>query len=64
LHIEHVIPISKGGVHGLRNIIPACPRCNFSKSNHEVHEWYLDQPFFLESRWQKILEVLNNGTSH
>lgn len=30
-HIEHVVPVSRGGVHGLRNLVPACARCNLTK---------------------------------
>ena len=30
-HKEHVIPLSRGGPHDWRNIVPACPTCNLSK---------------------------------
>ncbi len=30
-HIEHRIPISRGGPHHLSNIVISCPPCNFSK---------------------------------
>lgn len=57
-HIEHVVPISKGGPHALGNIIPACKFCNDSKFDHEVESWYRQQPFFSELRWRKICRVL------
>lgn len=30
-HVDHVIPISKGGSHGRENIVIACPPCNMTK---------------------------------
>lgn len=59
LHIEHVVPISKGGTHALGNVIPACESCNYSKRDHEVERWYRSQPFFSETRWRNIRRVLN-----
>ena len=58
LIVEHFIPRSKGGPHAIGNILPACHRCNTSKSNHDPEEWYCRQAFFAESRWRKILRVL------
>jgi len=58
LHIEHVVPISRGGGHAIGNIIPACKDCNFSKRDSEVEAWYRSQPFFSELRWRKICRVL------
>lgn len=31
LTVEHVVPLSKGGVHCSRNIVPACWPCNLKK---------------------------------
>lgn len=39
LHRDHWIPISTGGKHENRNMIPLCPKCNRSKSNHEPYAW-------------------------
>jgi len=58
LHIEHVVPISKGGTHAIGNVVPACERCNYSKTTHEVESWYRSQPFFSDQRWRKICRVL------
>lgn len=63
LHIEHVVPISKGGTHALGNIIPACKPCNYSKSTKGVETWYRAQPFFTNQRWNKIRRVLGWNTS-
>lgn len=58
LHIEHVVPISNGGSHSIGNIVPSCPRCNYSKHAHEVESWYQAQPFYSDLRWRKICRVL------
>jgi 5-methylcytosine-specific restriction endonuclease McrA len=39
--LDHVIPISKGGVHGVGNLVPACGPCNFSKGQKLLIEWKL-----------------------
>lgn len=61
LHIEHVHPISKGGIHALSNIVPACQSCNYRKHTSEVDQWYRAQPFFTDQRWQAICAVTDAG---
>jgi hypothetical protein len=39
LQREHLIPISRGGSHGIGNIVPACPRCNYAKRTSLPIEW-------------------------
>jgi 5-methylcytosine-specific restriction endonuclease McrA len=58
LHIEHAVPISRGGTHAIGNIVPACKDCNFSKRDHDAEQWYREQPFYSELRWRKICRVL------
>lgn len=41
LHLEHVIPVSRGGRHAIGNVLPACPRCNQSKTDFLLIEWRL-----------------------
>ncbi len=31
-HVDHVIPLSKGGMHGYVNVQPAHPLCNLQKA--------------------------------
>jgi len=38
-HVDHVIPLSKGGSNGPENLVIACPSCNLSKRNKLLHEW-------------------------
>ncbi|QOP66662.1 HNH endonuclease [Gordonia phage GrootJr] len=39
LTIEHVIPLSRGGMHTIGNVVPACPSCNYQKQHRTVMEW-------------------------
>lgn len=54
LEQEHVIPLSDTGHYTRQNIIPACGRCNGSKHNYKMEEWYSKQPFFSAKRLNKI----------
>lgn len=38
-HIEHIVPICKGGSSDMSNIVLACPACNLSKGYKLLHEW-------------------------
>ena len=38
-HVDHVIPVSRGGLHCLSNLRPACAPCNLSKGAKRLAEW-------------------------
>ena len=38
-HIDHVIPIAKGGAHKVGNLVGACQSCNQRKSDKFVSVW-------------------------
>lgn len=38
-HVDHLIPLSRGGSNAPENIVLACPSCNMSKNNKLPHEW-------------------------
>lgn len=38
-HVEHRVPLSRGGSNDLRNIVVACADCNLHKHNKLPHEW-------------------------
>ncbi len=44
--IDHINPLSKGGVSITNNCVPACLSCNGSKSDSEVFFWYRNQRFY------------------
>lgn len=36
---DHIVPLSRGGVHGIGNLMPLCKPCNSSKHNKLLSEW-------------------------
>lgn len=39
IHVDHVWPLSRGGHHAVRNLVPACERCNLTKNSSLPHEF-------------------------
>lgn len=40
-HIDHLIPVSRGGTNNPENLRLACPSCNLSKAARLIEEWEL-----------------------
>lgn len=38
-HLEHIIPLVRGGTHGIGNLAGACAWCNLSKGSKFITEW-------------------------
>jgi 5-methylcytosine-specific restriction endonuclease McrA len=38
-HIDHVVPVARGGSHSIGNLVGACQRCNQSKGSKFITEW-------------------------
>lgn len=38
-HVDHIVPLSRGGGNGPDNLAIACPPCNLSKHNKLLEEW-------------------------
>ena len=38
-HVDHVVPLSRGGTNDPDNLVIACPSCNTSKCDKLPHEW-------------------------
>ncbi|MFI2242392.1 HNH endonuclease [Streptomyces chrestomyceticus] len=38
-HLDHVVPLSKGGADVESNMVPACALCNLSKGAKTLAEW-------------------------
>lgn len=38
-HIDHIIPLSRGGRHSIGNLTGACKPCNLSKGSKFITEW-------------------------
>jgi 5-methylcytosine-specific restriction endonuclease McrA len=54
LTVDHVLPLTAGGLDQADNIAPACGRCNSSKGPRPVREWFEAQPFFEAARWRAL----------
>lgn len=39
MSMDHVVPLSRGGVHSIGNLVPACVACNSSKRTRTIVEW-------------------------
>jgi 5-methylcytosine-specific restriction endonuclease McrA len=39
LHLDHIVPISRGGLHSVGNLQMLCQRCNLSKNSQLTVEW-------------------------
>jgi len=37
LHIDHIIPVSRGGTNAAENLVAACPECNYGKRDRLVN---------------------------
>jgi 5-methylcytosine-specific restriction endonuclease McrA len=46
-HIDHIIPLSKGGKHAVENLCTSCCSCNQKKSGKLPHEWRTLPQMFL-----------------
>ena len=55
-HVEHIVPVSKGGTSYIWNLVPSTGSANYSKGNRGMEEWYREQEYFCEERLNKILE--------
>jgi len=40
-HLDHIVPLSRGGSHSIGNLIGACAKCNLTKNAKTIMEWRL-----------------------
>lgn len=38
-HVDHIVPLSRGGSNDPSNLVISCPTCNLSKNDRLPHEW-------------------------
>lgn len=55
-HKDHV---AHDGTNDLSNCVPACKRCNCSKWETNFKNWYVENDFYSEERFNKILKWIN-----
>ena len=56
LTIDHVVPRCKGGTDFTKNVVCCCSDCNQRKGHEPWEQWFLNQEFFSEEKYQKIRE--------
>ncbi len=44
--IDHILPMSRGGLSITENCVPACLSCNGKKSDTDAFDWYRQQKFY------------------
>ena len=54
-HIDHIIPISKGGLNEIWNMVPCYNKYNHSKNNKEPYKWYKQQEYYDKERLEYII---------
>lgn len=52
---DHVVPLSKGGLDLIENIVPCCRSCNNKKQAQNLSQWYPKQEFFCDENFEKVL---------
>lgn len=58
--IDHVRPLSHGGLSITKNCVPACLSCNGSKGDGEAFHWYRRQVFY-DPRRAMALKAWTDG---
>jgi 5-methylcytosine-specific restriction endonuclease McrA len=48
MSLDHVVPLSRGGTHGIGNLVAACKSCNSSKRDRFITEWQKSQRLDLD----------------
>lgn len=62
-HMDHVVPVSKGGSSNIWNMVPSLPHVNISKLDRDMTEWYKEQDYYSDDRLLKILAWVTVGES-
>lgn len=60
MHLEHVIPISRGGIDSPVNTVQACAKCNLSKGARIPSEWRSDLPLYVLKLESELLKMHTN----
>ena len=60
IHLDHIIPISKGGLHMIDNLQLLCRFCNISKRDRDTIDY---RPFKIESEQWERLKLIETGST-
>lgn len=58
---DHVVPVTAQGPTTRENIVPACSRCNSSKSNFDYELWFKKQKFYNKEQYDLLMEWVNSN---
>ena len=58
--LDHLHPMSKGGISSTSNCVPCCLSCTGKKSDSEVLSWYRTQNFYDPRRAMAIRAWFND----
>ncbi|MBA2869985.1 5-methylcytosine-specific restriction endonuclease McrA [Anoxybacillus calidus] len=64
-HLEHVIPLGKGGRHHASNLVISCPSCNRAKHDKPIVTFYYEHEPFTDEHFALVVHYLafsNNTT--
>jgi 5-methylcytosine-specific restriction endonuclease McrA len=42
-HVDHIVPLARGGAHVLGNLLPACADCNLEKGARDPYEFLAER---------------------
>ncbi|MEU5361150.1 HNH endonuclease [Streptomyces albidoflavus] len=43
MHVDHLVPLDRGGAHAVENLVPACSDCNLSKNAKDPYAFALER---------------------
>lgn len=61
-HLDHIVPLIKGGTNYIWNLVPSNPTANLSKGKKVMETWFAKQKYFSEERLSKIHSWMLLGT--
>jgi hypothetical protein len=59
--LDHMTPISKGGLHGKSNVLICCRECNSRKHNMDFSEWLAVLEGEFRTRMEKLYTKMHNA---
>lgn len=54
LQLDHVIPVSKGGINGKNNLVCVCRRCNYKKAGNLDMDYITRGLFWLMQHGENV----------
>jgi hypothetical protein len=64
LSYDHIIPKSKGGPDNIHNQVLSCKKCNSSKGNKDIFEWFQESekiPRLVKGKYLKLVYEFHNN---